>query len=320
MIESAVATALAAAGTAGIDELRRLRVISPALDALQPAPLADQPAAVLDGLLGEAFPLLTQPSSHVGSAATEAWRGVFTLAAVLRAAALLDNEHWAPAARLLDLALLLGNGGPQLAVALAPPIAQASASLRECRNTSTSAGTRRSPRLAALSLGAAASLPRVTEASAEELSGPPASALHVRGGLADWAALREGGWAASLAEVRARLGARTLPVEVGVGQWARSGRASEGRQQRLMRLDAFLDEQAPPDLAASPPSHRSAPASPLSHPAPRLPLRAPPSPCPCTPISISASVPLPERARCCARGGRRRSARRRRSPSRRPCR
>ena len=107
MIESAVATAVAAAGTAGIDELLRLRVISPALDALQPAPLADQPAAVLDGLLREAFPLLTQPSSHVGSAATEAWRGVFTLAAVLRAAALLDNEHWAPAARLLDLALLL---------------------------------------------------------------------------------------------------------------------------------------------------------------------------------------------------------------------
>ena len=124
MIESAVATAVAAAGTAGIDELLRLRVISPALDALQPAPLADQPAAVLDGLLREAFPLLTQPSSHVGSAATEAWRGVFTLATVLRAAALLDNEHWAPAARLLDLALLLGNGGPQLAAALAPPITQ----------------------------------------------------------------------------------------------------------------------------------------------------------------------------------------------------
>jgi len=239
--------AMVAAGCAATAHLRQLASDGADLDALQEAahqhslqrPTLDQHAAALDSLLQQGFALLTQPSSHDGGRAIAAWRAVFTLAAVLRAVALHDSQCWALAARHVDLALLLGDAGPQLASALAPLLAQAAAGVR-CDGSS---GVRRSPRLAALSLGAAAALPRVPKAQAAELEAgaPPQASLHLLGGMGDWRALREGGWAASLLAVRQRLGHRTVPVEVGMGRWG--GRAREGRQQRLMRLDDFLDEQ-----------------------------------------------------------------------------
>ena len=241
---------LATAGCTALDELQR-RASSPALESMDhSASLVDQPPVVLDGLLREGFALLTQPSAHAGGSdgrgPVAAWRQVFALSAVLRAGALLEAKRWAPAARHLDLALLLGDAGPELAAALSPLLTQASAGLRDAAAAAGSGGgsggqRRRSPRLSLRSLGGAAALPRVREACAARLSAPPSGvSLHLLGGMEDWAALRPGGWAASLPAVRERLGLRTVPVEVGLGSWG--GRARDGRQQRLMRLDDFLDE------------------------------------------------------------------------------
>ena len=241
---------LATAGCTALDELQR-RASSPALESVDHgASLVDQPPVVLDGLLREGFALLTQPSAHAGGSdgrgPVAAWRQVFALSAVLRAGALLEAKRWAPAARHLDLALLLGDAGPELAAALSPLLTQASAGLRDAAAAAGSSGgsgsqRRRSPRLSLRSLGGAAALPRVREACAARLSAPPGGvSLHLLGGMEDWAALRPGGWAASLPAVRERLGLRTVPVEVGLGSWG--GRARDGRQQRLMRLDDFLDE------------------------------------------------------------------------------
>ena len=105
-----------------LDELQR-GASSPALESVdRSASLVDQQPVVLDGLLREGFALLTQPSAHAGSSdgrgPVAAWRHVFALSAVLRAGALLETERWAPAARHVDLALLLGDAGPELAAAL----------------------------------------------------------------------------------------------------------------------------------------------------------------------------------------------------------
>ena len=243
---------LATAGCTALHELQAVVASSPALESVDHvASLVDQPPVVLDGLLREGFALLTQPSAHAGGSdgrgPIAAWRHVFALSAVLRAGALLDAKRWAPAARHLDLALLLGDAGPELAAALSPLLAEASAGLRDAAAAAGSAAARRrdqqrrSPRLSLRSLGGAAALPRVREARAARLGAPPGGvSLHLLGGMEDWAALRPGGWAASLPAVRERLGLRTVPVEVGLGSWG--GRAREGRQQRLMRLDDFLDE------------------------------------------------------------------------------
>ena len=243
---------LATAGCTALHELQAVVASSPALESVDHvASLVDQPPVVLDGLLREGFALLTQPSAHAGGSdgrgPIAAWRHVFALSAVLRAGALLDAKRWAPAARHLDLALLLGDAGPELAAALSPLLAEASTGLRDAAAAAGSAAARRrdqqrrSPRLSLRSLGGAAALPRVREARAARLGAPPGGvSLHLLGGMEDWAALRPGGWAASLPAVRERLGLRTVPVEVGLGSWG--GRAREGRQQRLMRLDDFLDE------------------------------------------------------------------------------
>ena len=250
VVASTAYRTLAMAGCTALDELQR-GASSPALESVdRSASLVDQRPVVLDGLLREGFALLTQPSAHAGSSdgrgPVAAWRHVFALSAVLRAGALLETERWAPAARHVDLALLLGDAGPELAAALSPLLTRAAAGLRDAAAAGSGGGSsggqrRRSPRLSLRSLGGAAALPRVREACAARLGAPPGGvSLHLLGGMEDWAALRPGGWAASLAAVCERLGLRTVPVEVGLGSWG--GRARDGRQQRLMRLDDFLDE------------------------------------------------------------------------------
>ena len=250
VVASTAYRTLATAGCTALGELQR-GASSPALESVdRSASLVDQRPVVLDGLLREGFALLTQPSAHAGSSdgrgPVAAWRHVFALSAVLRAGALLETERWAPAARHVDLALLLGDAGPELAAALSPLLTRAAAGLRDAAAAGSGGGSsggqrRRSPRLSLRSLGGAAALPRVREACAARLGAPPGGvSLHLLGGMEDWAALRPGGWAASLAAVRERLGLRTVPVEVGLGSWG--GRARDGRQQRLMRLDDFLDE------------------------------------------------------------------------------
>ena len=293
-------------------------VISPALDALQPAPLADQPAAVQTACFERPA---ASPSPARTSAARPPRRGV----AFLRSRPSCGRLHcWTTSTGARGKAArpctALGNGGPQLA-------AWRRQSLRR-RPACENAGMPAPVQARAAAHGSPPSPRRrrpaaVTEASAEELSGPPASALHVRGGLADGGALREGGWAAPGGGARAA-GARTLPVEVDGRQWAGAG-APARRQQRLMRLDAFLDEQAPrtsPDLrrrtARPAPSVASGPsvaspraAQPVSvHPLLHLRLRpcrgapgaahAAPSPLgEATPLAVTPTVPVTA-ARCAA--------------------
>lgn len=251
---------------------------------------ADGPSEALLGACEEVtrrgFAVLTAPSAHEGEGPlVPCWRKAFALAAALRGLEALRVGRGAEAARLLDLALLLGGQWPEdaLAAVCGPALAAAAGQTGHLRDTVgpvreegddddeedvaaaaaededvEGAADRKRRRLEPSS-----ELPAVREhrlehraAAVEALRSARAAArgLKLHGAQSDWAAT----WAASIGALRRAHGHRTVPVEVGLRVWGE--RAQPGRQQRLMRLADFIDEIVSPGHEIVSPGHESGPA------------------------------------------------------------
>ena len=190
----------------------------------------------------------------------------------------MEQGRDAAAVRLLDLTLILARHGgdehqrPELAAACAPLLARVAAQRVAATNESSVMRQRRSLRLRLPPSTVPAllqPLPAVSElichagsiqSSLQEATRQARAAfsgLKLVGALTDWPALfprsvellpLAAGWATSLDTLRAAIGHRTVPIEVGI----RAG-AAAGRQQRLVLLDDFLTELSHPSSPM--PSH-----------------------------------------------------------------
>ena len=170
----------------------------------------------LDTIVGVGFQLLTSPLAHAEAHKALRWRWTFALAALLRARQHAHVRCWGNAARLLDMALLLGPPSEPLVTGVALPLLDAAAVGVVQAGASPAAHLpRRSTRTTSMRAAAACALPRVRlevlPAERDAGAGAGASAsfsepVHLLNALQDWPALADGGWASSLEHTRRAIG------------------------------------------------------------------------------------------------------------------